>query len=177
MPEDNGNTMNHALPLIFDRSHTEGLSTVYRTFMQYHRKEVDFMDEVKIALPLNIGPRAHLLFTFLHVSLKCIHDFSKKNLDRDRVVGFFFFLNYFKCFIYRNILGYAILPLKDPTTENLLVLMREEFSLRIATKLVPDYFKFILSDTQVFYIVFIFFSLIMKRIQDINIRVLKIRFH
>jgi hypothetical protein len=155
MPEDNGNELDHALPLIFDRSHSEGLSKVYRTFVQYHHKEVDFMDEVKIALPLNIGPRSHLLFTFLHVSLKYIHDPKKKNSVATRFFFYYlflffifivFFFNYYKC---RNVLGHAILPLRIPNTNDLLVLLREEFSLRVATKLIPGYFNFILTDTQV----------------------------
>jgi hypothetical protein len=57
------------LPLLFDRSHSHGLSNCFRTSVTYHETSPKFSDEIKIMLPGTITSKHHILFTFVMLFL------------------------------------------------------------------------------------------------------------
>ncbi|KYR03085.1 DOCK family protein [Tieghemostelium lacteum] len=82
-------SMNGPLKYIYGKSSNQRFTNNYYTETHYHNKTPDFIDEIKIKLPVKLNQNLHLLFTFYHVICKV-----KKGVEE-----------------VENLIGFAVLPL------------------------------------------------------------------
>lgn len=69
--------------LALDQSPVKGCIS---TFVLHHRTNPEWYSEVKIALPVALDPRLHLLFQFYHIS--CSFDKATKSKQVENVIGY-----------------------------------------------------------------------------------------
>jgi hypothetical protein len=103
------------IAVVFGQALAPALDRSARTTVEYHNRKPRFVDEIKIALPPDVGERHHLLFSFYHVAA----DVRKLKKGGDTAV----------------LVGQCAVPLLSGRS----LLSGEPFSVPVATQLPPNY--------------------------------------
>jgi hypothetical protein len=103
------------LAVVFGQALAPALDLSARTTVEYHNRKPRFVDEIKVALPPDVGERHHLLFSFYHVAA----DVRKLKKGGDTAV----------------LVGQCAVPLLSGRS----LLSGEPFSVPVATQLPPNY--------------------------------------